>query len=104
MTPDIPTIQAQLQRDIPTIGQAVGRYREAVTGLNAAIADLRNEEVDGAMQALMSAVQVAYTAHVPAFYAALTEHLAAFEVLRQACADAALVAVLDQQPISGHMQ
>ena len=89
-------IQAKLMQDITPIHHAIGRYGEAVAGLNAAIAGLQSEGIDEATQALIFAVQVAYGSHLQTFHAALGEHLAALEELRQACADADLQATLEQ--------
>ena len=89
-------IQEKLKHAIPPIHHAIGRYGEAVAGLNAALAGLQSEDIDEATEALIFAVQVAYGSHLQTFHAALAEHLAALGELRQACADADIQGVLKQ--------
>ena len=101
---DVPTIQHRLAADAGAIREALGTYGEAITALNDAIAALQAAGISEAHQALVNAMRREFAPPYRMLDVAITGHLAAFEVLRQACADAALVAVLEQQPSSGHVQ
>ncbi|HVA90032.1 MAG TPA: hypothetical protein VNL71_09325 [Chloroflexota bacterium] len=98
MTPDIPTIQHRLMVDAAAIREALNKYGEAVTVLNATISALQAAGISEAHQALVNAMRREYAPPYRALDAALARHLEAIEVLRAACADAAL----EQQPSIGH--